>query len=103
MPKKRNEDNYNPPFDLPYEMLQEHDGIGVERHLFPSRVRVVRKGADTRVFCATTGDEFLGFKTVKTDLSPRKTSTCKITIEVDVADIVFLDDQLDLFGTEGDA
>lgn len=65
--------------------------------VIPTKIRVEKEGKKTRIFCAETGAEIQPVgKTVKVDLSDGKLSMAKITIEVEVVEVVMVQAQIGL-------
>lgn len=73
----------------------------VEDFVFLRKVKVVKSEFDVRIFCAETGRELVHGEKVKLDLSRGKMATAKLTLEIQVEEIVIQEKQLMFPGIDG--
>lgn len=73
--------------------LPDHDDDAI---VFPSRVRVVKRGTITEVYCAETGRQVTGITDVKLDLSNGKSGEAKLSFKCKVVKVEIVDAQIPL-------
>ena len=73
----------------------------IEDVVFLRKVKVVKSECDVRIFCAETNRELVHGEKVKLDLSRGKMATAKLTLEIQVEEIVIQEKQLMFPGIDG--